>query len=189
MQQHVPLIANVLIAALLIFVVYRRFRRTFGRQVFSPTRMYVRIGILLVLSAFIIAAVRHSPAALGLLGLGVLMGVVLALIGASRTRFELDQGVRYYIPHTYTGLLVSALFLGRLTYNLLNNYSLARAGTPPPSGLAVYANNPMTTGFFFVLVGYYVCYYSLVLRRANSAGFGASGLAGTPLNGDTSKPA
>ena len=91
----------------------------------------------------------------------------LALWGAERTRFQMHQGRLHYVPHTYTGIAVSLLFLGRLVFRVVQLYTgvhtaAGAAGLGPTSMLS----SPLTVGIFFVLVGYYVCYYSLVLRKS-----------------------
>jgi hypothetical protein len=110
-----------------------------------------------------------SFAGAALSGMGV--GVLLALWGASRTRFERTGGRLYYVPHTYTGVAVSLLFLGRVSYRLLQTYRInPDAGTArplgPPSGLSGFVSSPLTLGLFFVLAGYYICYFGLVLWKS-----------------------
>ncbi len=49
-----------LIAALIIFSVYRRLRRNFGAQALRPKTMTVRIVILLILAAILLPVALHS---------------------------------------------------------------------------------------------------------------------------------
>jgi hypothetical protein len=152
-------------ALLIPLALYRRFRRTFGRQLLVPARMIVRIVIFLGLAVLLTVSL-HSFV-LQELG-GVLVGAALALWGASRTRFETANGRRYYIPHTYTGIAVSLLFVGRLIYRIAQSSgALAAAGdTAPTAGPKAAMQSPLTMGIFFVLIGYYVCYYSWVLWKS-----------------------
>jgi cytochrome b561 len=155
-------------AILVPLALYRRFRRTFGRQPLRPKRMMVRIAIFLLLAALLTRSSRDF--ALGEIG-GVLIGAVLALWGASRTRFATENGQRYYVPHTYTGIAVSLLFVARLIYRLAQSSgALATAGsagnTAPAAGPLAAMQSPLTAGIFFVLIGYYVCYYSWVLWKS-----------------------
>ncbi len=154
----------VLTAALVIFVIYRRFRRNFGRQRLLPVRMQARIVLLLIVSGLLLPSALHSLGLLSALLAGVASGVALALWGAARTRFLTIDQQRYYVPHTYAGVAVSLLLLGRLIYRLWQAYGMGVAGgadTP-----ATMLRSPLTLGLFFVLMGYYVCYYSLVLRKS-----------------------
>jgi hypothetical protein len=152
-------------ALLIPLALYRRFRRTFGRQPLLPARMIVRIVIFLLLAVSLTLSARDF--ALQELG-GVLIGAALAVWGASRTRFETADGRRYYIPHTYTGIAVTLLFVGRLIYRLAQSSStLGAAGsTAPTAGPKAVVQSPLTMGIFFVLIGYYVCYYSWVLWKS-----------------------
>jgi hypothetical protein len=158
-------------ALLIPLALYRRFRRNFGRQPLRPTRMVVRISILLLLGAAL-AWRRSGSYALEELG-GVLLGIALAIWGASRTRFLTEKGQRYYVPHTYTGIAVSLLFVGRLAYRFVQSSSsgavpgaTAPSTMMPAAGPQAMVMSPLTMGIFFVLIGYYVCYYSWLLWKS-----------------------
>jgi hypothetical protein len=166
-------IVPFLIAAMVVFITYRRFRRNFGQQLLRPVRMQVRIAVLLLVGGFLLPAAVRSPALASAMLAGAACGVALALWGAARTRFLLIEGQRYYVPHTYTGIAVSLLFLGRLVYRFLQIYAAAHAGQgvgPNPADQAFapagMVRSPLTVGLFYVLVGYYVCYYSMVLWKS-----------------------
>jgi hypothetical protein len=155
-------------ALLIPLALYRRFRRTFGRQLLRPKRMIVRIAIFLLLAALLTR--RSRDFALAELG-GALIGAALAFWGASRTRFATEDGRRYYVPHTQTGIAVSLLFVARLVYRLAQTSgALTTAGgagyTAPAGGPQAAMQSPLTAGIFFVLIGYYVCYYSWVLWKS-----------------------
>lgn len=158
---------SALTAALVLFIIYRRFRRNFGRQALRPTRMIVRMTILAIIGLTLApAALRSMDGALAI-GVGLVLGLGLGLWAGKRTRFERHQDHLHYIPHTYTGMVVSALFLGRLIYRFViphGGYSPMDAATRG-SGAALGAlyQNPLTLGIFFVLIGYYLYYYSYVL--------------------------
>jgi hypothetical protein len=171
MPHDFPQFGNYLFAALIIFVVYRRLRRTFGRQLVSPARMAVRMVLFAVLAALLLPTALRSTAFAGAAAGGMAVGVLLALWGASRTRFERDAARLYYVPHTYTGIAVSLLFIGRVAFRLLQGYqnshsagASAPVGRPP--GLSSYVSSPLTLGLFFVLAGYYVCYFGLILWKS-----------------------
>lgn len=149
-------------------MVYRRFRRTFGRQLLRPTRMILRVILLLVLAAALAPAALRGRDYLFAQTAGGAAGVALALWGASRTRFMRDGERLFYIPHTYTGIVVSALVLGRIVYRWVEMYpgGFPVAGNPSPGEPAGMVKAPLTAGLFFVLIGYYVCYYGKVLWKS-----------------------
>ena len=164
-------IGPFLLAALVVFGIYRRFRRNFGQQLLRPNAMYVRIGLLILVGCLLLSAAPHSLEFIGGATIGAALGVALGLWGAAHTRFVWNAGRLYYVPHTYTGIAVSLLFVGRLVYRLIqvygNLHSARAAGVPDPTlaSAGMFAS-PLTIGLFFVLMGYYVCYYTVVLRKS-----------------------
>ena len=104
---------------------------------------------------------------------GAALGIALGAYGAARTRFMMYQGRLHYVPHTYTGIAVSLLFLSRLAFRVVQIY----AGTPamhnaePADPSLAFApasmvRSPLTVGIFFVLAGYYAWYYGWVLWKS-----------------------
>jgi hypothetical protein len=178
---------SVLMGALVLFIMYRRFRRSFGRQQLRPRSMIVRMTILSIVGALLLPAALRSSADALAIGTGLVLGVGLGVWGAQHTRFEWHEGKLHYVPHTYAGMVVSALFLGRLLYRLL---VLSQGGFPrgmaEPAGATSGAalgglyQNPLTLSVFFVLIGYYVYYYSYLLwkfkhvERETTVGAGSS---------------
>jgi hypothetical protein len=179
MQPDFSQFGPFLLAALVVFAVYRRLRRSFGRQLLRPGRMTIRIVLLTVLGCALLPAAWRSTQFLTAVLVGAAFGVGLGLWGAKRTRFMKDGERLYYIPHTYTGIAVSLLFLGRLVFRLVQVYTGVHAphaantlDASQPFGSPSMIQSPLTVGIFFVLVGYYVWYYSWVLwksKRLDSA--------------------
>jgi hypothetical protein len=170
-------IGPFLLAALVMFAIYRRFRRTFGRQPLRPARMTLRIALLVLIGCSLLPMALRSAQFLSAELVGAALGIALALWGAERTRFQMHQGRLHYVPHTYTGIAVSLLFLGRLVFRFVQMYAgshavaagaTAQGMQDPALGLvpASMVRSPLTLGIFFVLVGYYVCYYGLVLLKS-----------------------
>ncbi len=161
-----------LIAALTVFVIYRRLRRSFGQQQLRRVRMQVRIVVLLIAGCLLLPVAWRSTEFLSAVLAGVAAGVALALWGAARTRFLKIDHQLYYVPHTYTGIAVSLLFLGRLSIGCPG----CTAARPRPSrgadsggpGICIgkHAAKSADARLFFVLMGYYVCYYSVVLWKS-----------------------
>jgi hypothetical protein len=163
------------IAILVVFLIYRRLRRSFGRQPFRPVRMSVRIVLLLVVGCLLLPAAFRSAAFMSAVLVGTAAGVSLALWGLARTRFLRVSNQLYYVPHTYTGIAVSLLFLGRLVYRFILAYGNMHAAHPVGADAATAGQafapasmlqSPLTLGLFFVLMGYYVCYYSMLLWKS-----------------------
>jgi hypothetical protein len=178
MQGDFSQIGPFLAAALVVFVVYRRFRRNFGRQLLSPARMTFRIVILAVVGCLLLPTALRSGQYLIAVLVGSASGVGLALWGAERTRFVMYGERLHYVPHTYTGIAVSLLFLGRLAFRVAQGYAdsqarlganahaVAAADPAQPFAAASMVRSPLTVAIVFVLIGYYVCYYSSVLWKS-----------------------
>ena len=160
------IITPVLMAALVIWMIYRRMRRTFGRQKVSETRIWVRIGIFAVVGGiFLMTSLRNPPLLSALLG-GLICGVALGYLGLRHTQFEVTPEGRFYTPHTYIGLTVTVLFLGRILYRFLTlHFDAQNVAAADQNPFAGYQNNPLTTAIFGVLIGYYILFNLGVLRK------------------------
>jgi hypothetical protein len=169
-----PRIFPFVLALLAVWLVYRRLRRTFGRQRVRPSRMIARLALLLIVgSSLLPAAFGAGRVAIADL-VGLAAGVTLGVWGYGRTRFAMYEDRLHYIPHTYTGIAVSSLFIGRLVYRVVElaaaNHPAAMdhiggystQGVPSPEMM----RSPFTGGSLFLVVGYYLFYYSAVLWKS-----------------------
>ncbi len=164
---YAPILPFV-IAALAVLLIYRRLRRSFGQQPVRPRRMIVRMGVLAALGVSFIPLAVRSGEFLLVQGAGALAGTALAMWGARRTRYVRRGAQLYYVPHTYAGIAVTLLVFGRLVYRAVQMYSAAdRAQGFAPASMV---QSPATVGLLFALIGYYVCYYSLVLWTSKRIG-------------------
>ena len=165
------LITPVLIAALVAWGIARRLRRTFGRQAVQPGRIWLRIGILTLAGGLVVVtSVTRGAGMLEALIAGLACGAGLAWVGLRHTRFEMTPEGRFYTPHTYIGLAVTLLFLGRVLYRFLYVSNGANGMfAPDPSAAVAYQRSPLTVGIFAVLVGYYVLFYAGVLLRTRAS--------------------
>jgi len=161
------LVTPYLVAALVVWGLYRRMRRSFGRQRVTEGRMWFRIGIftLITVPAAVGTAAAHDLEVLGGLVAGIACGAVLGYVGIRHTKFEVTPEGRYYTPHTYIGLAITALFVGRMIYRFLSVYDGTVPAGAAAGGFGAYQANPFTLAIFGVLVGYYVLYYLGVLQR------------------------
>jgi hypothetical protein len=156
-------IGPILIVAAVVLLIYRRFRRSFGRQPLQPVRMRARIAIFLIVGCVMLPVATRSMASVSAMIAGAAAGVALALWGAARTQYLKIADQLHYVPHTYTGIAISVLFLGRLIFRLTQAYGNA---TDQALATTPMAQSPLTIGLFFALIGYYACYYAVVLWRS-----------------------
>lgn len=168
--QH--LTGTLVSTGLVLFFMYRRFRRNFGKQLLRRGYMTFRLVLLSVIGVLLLPSTLFSTELALVTAAGLAVGMGLAIWAAKHLRFENHDGKLYYIPHTYAGMIVTALFLGRILYrfvvmsSFMSSMNSARAGGPSPqdiNSLQAYTHNPVTRGIFFILISYYVLYYAYVL--------------------------
>ena len=123
------LLTPVLLTAFIAWMLYRRMRRNIGQQRVALKRMWLRIGIFSVIGVLVLfTSMRNAQLAEAMVA-GVAAGVLLAWFGLRHTKFETTAQGSFYTPHTYIGLFVSALFLGRIAYRFLMVYPAMHAAT------------------------------------------------------------
>ena len=163
------LITPVLLSALVLWSIYRRMRRSFGRQPVSVVRLTLRAAVLALAGVLLLTALGADLHSIGVFAAGVVVGLVLGYIGLRHTVFEATPAGQFYTPHTYIGLLVTALFVGRFLYRMIYLYSAAGRATAVASDpLAGIRGNPLTLGILGLLIGYYVFFNLGVLVRSRS---------------------
>ncbi len=134
--------------------VYRRLRRSIGKQKLRPKRAIVRLALLCVASIFIFGFGFEFPRVLAGFGGGILGGALLGFLGLRLTRFETTEEGHFYTPDTRIGVAISLLLAGRLIYRMyvLSDTNLA-SGHPPAM------QSPLTYFIIGLTFGYYFVYY------------------------------
>ena len=154
-------VALLVLLPLIAWRVYARFRRMVGRQRLSRIRPWITLAIfpaLVLMLAF--AALAHAGR-LWWLGGGLGIGVLLAIYGLRRTRFEPTPQGLYYTPNAHLGIALSLLLVARIVYRLVEVHSIAPEAA---HGASDFARSPLTLAVFGVLAGYYIGYAIGLLR-------------------------
>lgn len=160
------LFAPILLVAVVIWGAYRRIRRSIGPQRIEGRRLLIRVAIFTLLGTGVAVSVARQASMLAALLAGVAGGALLGHLGLRYTRFEVNREGRFYTPHTYFGLAVTALFVARLLYRaLLLDHDMRTAVPLGQYALSVQQQNPLTLAMFGAVVGYYMVFYAGVLRR------------------------
>jgi len=173
MDRH--LLTPILLSVLVCWAIYRRVRLSFGRQPVHERRMQWRLALLTLIGLLVLLASARDGRLLGALIGGAACGLALGYLGLQHTRIEATPQGRFYTPHTYIGLFVTALFLSRLIFRLLTVHMSADvAGQADPNPFAAYQKSPLTIAMFGVLLGYYVFYIAGVLKRSRELALSAT---------------
>ena len=166
-------ISYAVFVPLVLLVLYRRFRRNFGRQRLSPAWLWWRVallalatsGLLLIGATGVLAGAKTGLAALA----GLACGGVLAVFGLRLTRFESTAAGRFYTPDPWFGVALSALMLGRLAYRfIVVRAGAATVAAADPTGLSMLHRSPLTLAIAALLVGYWLAYCIGLLRAARA---------------------
>jgi hypothetical protein len=155
-------IGPALLALFLAWRVYVRFGRNIGRQPLQPKRMITRIVVFSVISAMVILGLFSFPSLLPYFGGSLLLGVPFAFLGLRHTKFETTAEGHFYTPNTHIGLVLTLMLAGRVGYRIVMLYLASPgSGSAPAASL----QSPLTLGIIGLTAGYYIAYYTGVLRH------------------------
>jgi len=164
-------VVTALAVSLLIgWSIVRRARRSFGRQPVRPVRLWARTVVLVLVGVLALVASVTRADLIEADAAGLLGGVALGLVGLHHTKFEATSEGRFYTPHTYIGLSVSALFVARIAFRIVSVYAAPGALVTPGSPLQQFHRNPLTLAILGVVVGYYVVFNLGVLQASRKLG-------------------
>ena len=159
-------ISLILMIAVIGFAIFRRVRRTIGRQPYQPRRMQVRMVVLGIVGAIALLFSFRNIEVGGAMVAGLVGGAALGLFGLRHTKFETTPQGQFYTPHTYIGLFVTLLFLGRLAYRfLIVMPAMQAAAQADANPYASFQKSPLTMAIFGIVIGYYIAYYGAVIRE------------------------
>jgi hypothetical protein len=173
-------ITPFLLSILVVWAVYRRVRRNFGRQPVNVRRLQFRVALLAVIAVLVLSSSVRDMALVGALIGGAAGGAALGYLGLRHTKFEITAQGRFYTPHTYIGLFVTALFLSRMAFRLLAVYLAPHASTQASQNpFDAYQRSALTWAIFGVLIGYYILFNIGVLRRSRDLVLAPTDTAGS----------
>ena len=145
-----PALTPYLATAGVAWILYRRVRRSFGRQPWQPRRTAFRLGLMvLLLAALMFGAVFLPQVRIGV-ALGLAGGLALGALALHHTRLEWHEDKPTYVPNPWIGGVLTALLVGRLAWRWAHGaFATGAAATAQQA-------SPLTMGFAAALVGYYL---------------------------------
>lgn len=173
-------ISHILVFVLGAFIVYRiflRVRRNITWQPLHPGKIQVFSVVFLIIGLLFLAGGAMHTVSLVSDSAGILIGLLLAVVSASITSFEVREGRLWYRPNLWIGMLVTVLFLGRLAYRLYESYA---AGAPAAGQAAASVTDrlasigydsqyPWASGLLLMMIAYYFTYNLILLRKGKRA--------------------
>ncbi len=150
------------VTAIVAFGIYRRVRRSIGRQTLTAGRQYFRMALFTILCLILAFSQPLHPVAQAYILSGLIVGAAVGWFALRYTEFEATPAGYFYTPHLYIGIAVTALFVGRILYRVALGYGIANGGTPGPAPTP--DNHPLTLGILFLTAGYYIVYCTGLLR-------------------------
>ncbi|KHD85124.1 CcdC protein domain-containing protein [Heyndrickxia ginsengihumi] len=168
---HQQFYTVIIIAAVIIFGIFRRIRRNIGWQQLNQGRIMFRAILLFIVGIVFLGESISHPVSLVSDVIGIMIGIVLSYYSAGMTRFEQRDRSWYYRPNTWVGTAVIAIFFIRLIYRFYEMYAHGvlsgvqgeQASEMQNMGYAV--GNSWTAGFLLIMFAYYVSYYMMLLRK------------------------
>ena len=154
------LIVPLVFTAIFLWAMYRRLRRTIGRQPLSRQRAQILMVFYPVILGVFAFMSLNNPATLLAMAAGAVVGVALGFIGLRLTSFEATPEGLFYTPNVLVGMSVFVLLIARIGYRYYMFTNFAVPGTVPPS----YTSDPLTLASLAILGSYFATYSYGLLR-------------------------
>jgi hypothetical protein len=155
-------VAPAVLVAVVLFIFYRRYKRTFGPQRIRPVGIVVR-GALLFLLAWIACFAAWTTSLRSVVGivLGGLVGAGLAAYSLKTTTYTATPEGKFYETTPYVGVTITAIVFARMAWR----FAVTGGGlfTRTPTGFHSDGSSAVTMAFLFVLFVYYWIFFGGVL--------------------------
>lgn len=161
--QHIGTVT--LVAAFVLWRIYRRVQRLTTRQPLRPIRAWFSVMFFPLLILGLLFGIASTPLQSISKLVGVLIGVVVAVYALRHTQFEIASDGVYYTPNRYIGGGLALLLVARIAWRFFELYQASAALTGFTSGLL---KSPLTLFVIGILAGYYA-WYAFGLLRWRSA--------------------
>jgi hypothetical protein len=157
--------------ALIVFLIYRRIKRTIGFQKYIPAVMITRIVLFSLVSSMVLFFTVTQTISLIADIAGISIGLSLLYLAIKNTVFEKREGGLYYRTHIWIELTIMILFLGRFIYRFYGIFT-SQISSHSPEEMPNSVQNlrdPLTSSVFLVICAYYIGYFTYILKHGKKA--------------------
>lgn len=145
-----PALTPYLATAGIGWLMYRRIRRSFGRQPWQPKRNAFRLAVMVLLLGMLTMAALFLPRVGVGIGAGLAAGLLLGGMALRHTQIEWHDGRLTYVPNPWIGGILTLLLVGRLAWRWSQGaFADGAAATAQQA-------SPLTMGVAAALVGYFL---------------------------------
>ncbi len=148
-------LALLVLAPLIAWRVWARFRRLTGKQRLSKYRPPITITIFTLLVVLVALPSTAHPERLLPLIAGLTLGAALGTWGLGKTTFEPTPQGLFYTPNAHLGIALSLLFVARMAWRLVEIYVLSPT---VPRNATEFAQSGLTLFVFGILAAYFIRY-------------------------------
>lgn len=164
-MQHTGVVFTIIL--FILFRIYRRICRIGEFEKFVKWRMLVRITAMVIIGIILLFTGFPNPVMYLFDTVGILFGGIVSYFAIQTSSFEWREDNWFYSHHPRISMLLIMLFVGRITYKAYQIFALpgTNQATFAQSVPSVnYSHDPATAGTLFILITYYVVYYTFLLR-------------------------
>lgn len=145
-----PALTPYLVTAGIGWIMYRRIRRSFGRQPWQPKRTVFRLVLMVLLLGMLLFGAAFLPGVAAGVATGLVGGLLLGGLALRHTRVEWHEGLPTYVPNPWFGGILTLLLVGRLAWRW------SQGAFADGAAASAQQASPLTMGFAAALVGYFL---------------------------------
>lgn len=164
-MQHTVLVFIIILV--ISFSIYRRIRKISGFQKFIKWRMITRLTFMAIIGIILLFTGFPKPGMYVFDSAGILLGGIVSYFAIRTSLFEWREDDWFYSQNPRISMLLIMLFVGRIIYKAYQIYAQSAISQGPfaqSSLLVNYSRDPSTAVISFILITYYVGYYSFLLK-------------------------
>jgi hypothetical protein len=162
--------AIIIIVVLVVFRIYRHAQSELGCQKFVKWRALLKITLMISFGVVLLVTGYSNPVRYIFDGIGILVGYITACYSIRTSAFEWRNKNWFYRQNLWIGKCILVLLAGRIAHKGYDDIvALFHTAVNEPFTrhvpLAEYTRDPALTGIMYILIAYYIVFYTLLIRK------------------------